>query len=408
MKNTFSLLTTVLFVTISLLCSCKKTDPITVPELTTSPITSITFTSATSGGISTSDGKSAITAKGVCWSTSSNPTIEDSKTNDGSSTGQFISNLTGLTAGTTYFVRAYAINTAGTAYGNEVSFSTPPLQTAVVSTVAISTITFSTAVSGGNVSTDNGTAITTRGVCWSLTTGPIVAGSHTSDGTGLGSFVSNLTGLQNGTLYYVRAYATNSVGTAYGDEISFSTATVQPAVLATNIVSAITLSTAITGGNITADNGSAVTARGVCWSLTTGPTITGSHTFDGNGIGSFVSNLAGLVDGTQYFVRAYATNSAGTAYGNEVSFTTTAIPPANEVIIQSMAFIPQTLTVPVNSTVKWKNLDGITHTVTSDNASWDSGNIPAGSTFKFTFTATGTFHYHCTIHPLMTGTIIVQ
>jgi len=307
MKNKFSL--PVLLVAISLFYSCKKTDPVTVPELSTSTVTNITFTSATSGGIATSDGRSAITAKGVCWSTSSNPTTADSKTTDGSSTGQFISDITGLTAG---------------------------------------------------------------------------------------------------TLYYVRAYAINSAGTAYGDEISFSTIALKPAVLTTNTVSAITISTAITGGNITSDNGDAVTARGVCWSVNTGPTIAGSHTSDGTGIGSYVSNLTGLFDGTQYFVRAYATNNSGTSYGNEVSFTTEAIPAANEIKIQAMAFIPQMLTISVNSTVKWKNLDGIAHTVTSDNASWDSGNIPAGDTFKFTFTSIGTFKYHCTIHPSMTGTIIVE
>ena len=142
--------------------------------------------------------------------------------------------------------------------------------------------------------------------------------------------------------------------------------------------------------------------------LNTGPTIADSHTSGWYRYWKLCQQPYGLLDGTQYFVRAYATNSSGTAYGNEIPFTTIAIPPANEIIIQSMAFIPQTLTVPVNSTVKWKNLDAIAHTVTSDNASWDSGNIAAGGTFKFTFTTVGTFSYHCTIHPLMTGTIIVQ
>lgn len=307
MKNKFSL--PVLLVVFTLFYSCKKTDPVAIPELTTTPITNITFTSATSGGIATSDGRSAITAKGVCWSISQNPTTTDSKTNDGSSTGQFISNITGLTAG---------------------------------------------------------------------------------------------------TLYYVRAYAINNVGTAYGDEISFSTNALKPAVLTTNAVSAITISSSISGGNITSDNGDAITARGVCWGLNTGPTIADSHTSDGTGIGSYVSNLTGLLDGTQYFVRAYATNSSGTSYGDEVTFMTLAIPAANEIKIQANAFVPQTLTISVNSTVKWKNLDAIAHTVTSDNLSWDSGNIPAGGTFKFTFTATGTFDYHCTIHPFMKGTIIVQ
>lgn len=307
MKRMF--LQIVLIVTVSLISGCKKTDTIKLPLLSTVPIANITFTSATSGGNISSDGNATVTAKGVCWSTSSNPAISDSKTSDGNGMGQFASNITGLTAGNQYFVRAYATNSAGTAYGDEISFSTNPLQPAVVSTTAVSAVTIATAVSGGNITTDNGASVTARGICWSLNTGPTIADSHTSDGTGIGSFVSNLTG---------------------------------------------------------------------------------------------------LIDGTQYFVRAYATNSSGTAYGNEVSFTTVSIPPANEIVIQSMAFIPQTLTVPVNSTVKWKNLDGITHTVTSDNASWDSGNIRAGSTFKFTFTAIGTFHYHCSIHPLMTGTIIVQ
>lgn len=285
---------------------------------------------------------------------------------------------------------------------------TDTIKLPLLSTVPIANITFTSATSGGNISSDGNATVTAKGVCWSTSSNPAISDSKTSDGNGTGQFASNITGLTSGTLYFVRAYATNSAGTAYGDEMSFSTNPLQPAVVSTTAVSAVTITTAVSGGNITTDNGASVTARGICWSLNTGPTIADSHTSDGTGIGSFVSNLTGLIDGTQYFVRAYATNSSGTAYGNEVSFTTVSIPPANEIVIQSMAFIPQTLTVPVNSTVKWKNLDGITHTVTSDNASWDSGNIPAGSTFKFTFTAIGTFHYHCSIHPLMTGTIIVQ
>jgi plastocyanin len=277
-----------------------------------------------------------------------------------------------------------------------------------LTTSPVTNITFTGATSGGIATSDGRSAITAKGVCWSTSSNPTTADSKTTDGSSTGQFISNITGLTAGTLYYVRAYAINSAGTAYGDEISFSTIALKPAVLTTNAVSAITISTAITGGNITSDNGDAVTARGVCWGVNTGPTIAASHTSDGTGIGSYISNLTGLLDGTQYFVRAYATNSSGTSYGNEVTFTTVAIPAANEIKIQAMAFVPQTLTIPVNSTVKWKNLDGIAHTVTSDNASWDSGNIPAGGTFKFTFTSTGTFNYHCTIHPSMTGTIIVQ
>ena len=94
------------------------------PTLTTTSVSLITATTATSGGNITNDGGAAVTARGVCWSTSSNPTTADSYTTDGSGTGEFVSNLTGLTSSTLYYVRAYAQNTMGTAYGDQVSFTT--------------------------------------------------------------------------------------------------------------------------------------------------------------------------------------------------------------------------------------------------------------------------------------------
>ena len=227
-----------------------------------------------------------------------------------------------MTAGTLYYVRAYATNSIGTAYGNEVSFTTTASSLASLTTTAVTSITPATAVSGGNITDDNGSNITVRGVCWSTSTNPTVSDPHTMDGTGTGSFTSNISGLTAGTLYYVRAYATNSNGTAYGNEISFTTTTGTLASLTTTAVTAITATTAASGGNITDDNGSDITARGVCWSTSTNPTIADTHTSDGNGIGVFVSNLTGLTTGTTYYLRAYATNSAGTVYGNEVSFTT--------------------------------------------------------------------------------------
>jgi len=391
---------------------CKKSDPPTVPSLSTATVSVITFNTATAGGEVTSDGKETVTSRGICWSTSSNPTVLNSKTSDGSGTGTFVSSLTGLSAGTTYFVRSYAINSVGTGYGNETTFATNSLKTATLSTNVITAIATTTAVSGGNITGDNGSAVTDRGICWNIATGPTTANSHTSDGSGTGSFTSSLTGLSAGTTYYVRAFATNTIGTSYGNEISFVTNQLQTPTLTTDAVTLITASTAVSGGNITAENGSPVTARGICWSLTPGATITGTHTSDGTGLGVFVSNLTGLIDGTQYYVRAYATNSTGTAYGNENSFTTPLNPALYEVIIQSMAFIPQTITVPLNATVRWKNKDNVAHTVTSDNASWDSGTIPVGngksSTFSFTFTAVGSFPYHCKLHPEMTGTVVVQ
>jgi uncharacterized protein (TIGR02145 family) len=301
------------------------TAAVVVPTLTTTDATLITLTTAVTGGNITDDGGANVTARGVCYATTAAPTITNSITTDGTDKGVFVSNLSGLTAGTLYHVRAYATNSAGTAYGNEITFTTTAIGAPVLTTAEATAITLTTATSGGNITADSGGPVTARGVCWATTTGPTTAGSKTTDGTGVGVFVSNLTGLTAGTTYYIRAYATNSSGTAYGNELSFSTTAAGQAVLTTTAVTAITLTTATSGGNITSDGGASVTARGVCWATTTGPTTTDSKTSDATGIGSFISNLTGLLSGTTYYIRAYATNSAGTAYGNELSFTTSAL-----------------------------------------------------------------------------------
>ena len=128
---------------------CKKSDNTMLPSLTTQAVSGITVNSAVSGGSITSDGNAAISERGVCWSTSNNPTIADARTSDGSGTGDFVSNLNALSASTIYYVRAYATNSVGTAYGNEVSFTTVTPQLAELTTAQVTQITGTTAVSGG-------------------------------------------------------------------------------------------------------------------------------------------------------------------------------------------------------------------------------------------------------------------
>ncbi len=192
-----------------------------VPTVITNLVSNIKDTSATFGGNVTSDGNATVTARGVCWSTSSNPTIDDSYTTNGNGLGYFTSNITGLMANTTYYVRAYATNTFETVYGNEVSFKTYDLPT--VTTTGVSNIGDYTATCGGEVTLDGNTSVLVRGVCWSISQNPTINNPHTTDGVGVGTFTSYITGLQPTTTYYVRAYATNSVGTAYGEEKSFTT-----------------------------------------------------------------------------------------------------------------------------------------------------------------------------------------
>lgn len=189
-----------------------------------------------------------------------------------------------------------------------------------MNTTGVTNVSYTSASGGGEVTSDGGSAITAHGVCWNTTGAPVITDSHTTDGSGTGVFTSSLSNLTPGITYYVRAYAINGNGIAYGDQVSFSTLQVTIPTLATAEVTNIGQTTATSGGNVTADGGSAVTVRGVCWSITPNPTIANTHTFDGSGSGSFISQLTGLTTFTGYYVRAYATNSAGTSYGNQVSF----------------------------------------------------------------------------------------
>jgi hypothetical protein len=299
-----------------------------LPTLSTTSPNSITNSTAVSGGNISSDGGSNVTQRGVCWSSTQNPSISNNITNSGTGIGSFTSSLTGLTANTTYYVKAYATNGVGTAYGNQLSFTTttPSVSLATLTTMSVTSITTTSSTNGGNISNDGGSAVTSRGVCWGTTANPTIANSFTSNGTGIGTFTSSITGLTPATTYYVRAYATNSVGTAYGNQVSFTTASpsVSLATLTTTSVTSITTTSSTSGGNISNDGGAAVTSRGVCWGTTANPTIANSFTNNGTGIGTFTSSITGLTPATTYYVRAYATNSVGTAYGNQVSFITTA------------------------------------------------------------------------------------
>jgi len=300
-----------------------KTLSLTVPVLITDTVYNISSASAMSRGTITDDGGSLILQSGLCWSLQPNPTLTDSKVLTSVIVGPFNAQMNGLASNTTYFVRAFATNAQGTAYGLEKSFKTNILPLASVTTSSVTNVQQTNAMSGGNVTSDNGSSVTNRGLCWGTTTAPTTSGPKYIENGGLGSFVATLTGLTASTLYYVRAFATNAAGTVYGNEFSFTTSALSAPIITTTAITGISSNVAGSGGTITSDGGLAISSKGVCWGLNPMPTIADSQTNEGIGTSSFKSSMSGLALVTKYYVRAYATNSLGTSYGNELSFTTT-------------------------------------------------------------------------------------
>ncbi len=470
---------------------------------------------------------STLIDRGICWSTHHSPTVQDLHNSYGAGGGFYTFNITALDPEKTYYVRAYALDGSGTSYSREVRIN-PAIGGNLprVAGTGVTNVGQTTAVGSGNVTYEGGSPVTERGICWSMIY-PTIASSHVSCGVGTGAFTADITGLIPNSTYYARAYATNSYGTAYGEQVEFTTpqngggvgtheyvdlglpsgllwatcnvganapeeygdyfawgetqpkdyyhwstyqycmggdstltkycnnascgyngftdnlttllseddaattnwgdgwrmptdlecqelidnttcvwttqngvngrlftasngnsifmpatgiyldgglvdvgltgsywsrsfvthrpdhawrlgfysetchrisysryagVSVRPVRSAspsgqspqvtTSEVTSFTSSTATCGGEVVSEGGTAVTERGVCWSTNHNPTLNDNHANAGAGMGAFVVNATGLMQGTTYYVRAYATNANGTAYGNEVSFTT--------------------------------------------------------------------------------------
>ncbi len=202
-----------------LINSCDTTK--LLPLVSTADLTNISHTTVTCGGFISSDGGLDVVARGVCWSTNPNPTIAHNKTIDAAGTGAFTSLIKNLIPDTTYFLRAYATNEDGTAYGLQITFRTLPTTLPVVSTKDITNISHTSASCEGEVISDGGLSIIARGVCWSTKQNPTIEDKKTIDGTETGLFESSMIDLEPNKRYYVRAYATNNNGTSYGNQLTF-------------------------------------------------------------------------------------------------------------------------------------------------------------------------------------------
>ena len=402
----------------------------TIPTVTTTIPTQITETTAVAGGNVTSDGNASVTERGVVFATKQNPTTDDNKLTCGSGMGEFTCNLTGLQANTTYYVRAYATNEKGTAYGEEVSFSTESLlseptgmengyayvdlglsvkwatmnvgaskpedygdyfawgETTTKDTYNWSTYKWCNGSSstltkycnnssyGNNGFTDNKTQLDLsddaarvnwggswrmptdaemtklRTECtWTWTTQNGVYGRKVTSksngnsiflpaaGCRLGSLLDRAGSygyywsssldtddpydawyFSSGTVYRLNdnRYFGHSVRPVLGESVVETTILT----VTTTIPTQITETTAVAGGNVISNGGASVTERGVVYSTSQNPTTVNTKVTSGSGVGEFTCHLTGLQENTTYYIRAYATNDVGTAYGEQVSFTT--------------------------------------------------------------------------------------
>lgn len=192
-----------------------------LPTVNTQPVDGVTDLTATVGGEVVCDGGSEVIERGIYWGLSPEPQSNGFQVTLGSGIGTFNYELSGLDPLTTYYVVAYAINTIGTAFGSEISFTTIGLPDVVTSEVA--GITDNSALLGGIVIADGGDVVTERGVFYGIDAEPELYGVKLTIGSGLGEFSEVVANLEPGTIYYVKAFATNGIGTAIGVLMTFET-----------------------------------------------------------------------------------------------------------------------------------------------------------------------------------------
>jgi hypothetical protein len=297
--------------------------PVFSNNYSTTNISSITGNSASASILIQDNGGSAITQKGFVWSTSPNPTTAlTTKIIDATSSNIYVG-ITGLSPSTTYYVRAFATNAIGTSYSNEIVFTTLALSVPSM-TVNPSNIRQTYAELYVSNISDGGSTITSRGIVWSSSPNPTVSLTTKSIDTSSGNyFYSYITGLLPATTYYARAFATNAMGTGYSPQSTFTTLALAAPSISSLSASSITQTGLSASSFISNDGGSTITQKGFVWSTSPNPTTAlTTKSISTTSDNSISSSITGLSPATTYYLRAFATNSQGTSYSLETTFTT--------------------------------------------------------------------------------------
>ena len=318
-----------------LIISCNKVIDVPVGsnkiEITGTTIDTVKGTWAVITSLANRGEQGIINDHGFCWGTNPLPDLSGLHTSLGAlqNNNRFSMKLTGLLPSTKYYSRAYVKNNYSLIYGTQREFNTFALTSPQVITNDVTDITSTSVQCGGNVTNDGNGTVLMRGVCWNKKANPTLYDciGRTMDGTGVGNFTSQITGLKKGTIYYMTSYVTNEKDTAYGEMKTFTTLIADYPTVTTSSVSSIYDNSAVCGGIVVSNGGANITEQGICWSKNQNPTTNDSHISDESGMSSFECKITNLDPNTQYYVRSYATNITGTGYGNEVIFTTIAAQP---------------------------------------------------------------------------------
>lgn len=312
--------------------------------------------------------------------------------------------ITGLAANTTYRMMVMEYSGTGSNIDYNVTYAnlnpnkfrtggvsiTPP----TVLTVGAASIASTSAVLRGNVTASGGASVTERGVVYSTTANPTIAtATKRAIGFNTGTFGTNITGFTPSTLYYFRAYAINSAGTAYGSDSTFTTLGLPPVGPRVSTAKATLIGTtnATLGGNVSDSGTATVTERGIVYATTINPTTGNTKVQIGTGVGTFSQNITGLTPSTLYHVRAYAINSAGTGYGADSTFTTAAGTPstvlAGDTSLKSIPMgipvvVDNSLTISGASTIQGANVTIVSGLLSGDTLSYAS-TLPAGVTASY-------------------------
>ncbi len=304
--------------------SCKIEEPQNPPTVITRVASDVGLKNATLNGEVTDEGFSAASERGFVYSEkNTNPSVSDSKVQSGNGKGVYSFILEKLAVNTKYYFKAYATNTKGTSYGEVQKFTTADYKLPLVVTDVPKNITYNSVQLTGIITDDGGDGISERGFCISTSTSPTISNIKIENGNGSGIYTVVVTQLKEDTNYFIRAYAINSKGTSYGNEVSIKTLAYLTPTVITGSPSSIGVNIATLNGEVSNSGGYDITEKGFLYGTSSNVGFSdGKVVSSSKELGKYAIVLTNLKANTKYFFRAYSINNKGSSLGIEYSFVT--------------------------------------------------------------------------------------